>query len=206
MSTIPFANPILPVIAALYVVVLLNGCTSVSGDDAMVEIPVVQITGVNVKPYDIIENDTFFTDTLRNNIRFMVFTTADTVGYDMVPEVQPLHTGDQMPGIISNPTEPEFASLRFTSPVEHRGRILAAGTNLAGDHEIQQSFDGSTSDLLFMPVLFPFAVGSVVFRPEAFSFDPQLYEIIFTWGNHDELFADTVQVFIDPNSLLNDGE
>ena len=181
-----------------FTLIFLTGCTTDSDTDDLTKIPVVTITGVEVKPLDQEGNNHFYTDTLRNSFRFSVYTDYDIIGYEEISSGSAVYNSDLLPGIIANPTQSEYASVSFNKPIDYRGRTIEPGLNLYKDDEIMGSFDGSGMDLLFNPYLSPFAIGQVVFKKEAFSTENGEHQIIFKWGNNDgEIFSDTVHVYLD---------
>ncbi len=180
-----------------FTLVFLNGCSTKSDTDDLTKIPVVIITGVEVKPLDQDGNNHFYTDTLRNQFRFSVYTEYEIIGYEEVQTVIEEHDQDKLPGVIANPTHPEYASIQFNKPIGYQSRPIEPGMNLFEDEEIMDSFDGAGMDLLFNPHLSPFAIGQIVFKKAAFYVEPGEYQIEVTWGNDEELFHDSVQVYLD---------
>jgi len=187
--------------AALFIfsitLVFISGCSTESESDDSEKIPVVMITGVEVRPLDQEGNNHFYTDTLRNQFRFSVYTDYEIIGYEEVQTVIDEHDQDKLPGIITNPTHPEYASIQFNKPIGYQSRPIEPGNNLFEDEEIMNSFDGAGMDLLFNPHLSPFAIGQIVFKKAAFYVEPGEYQIEVSWGNGEEIFRDTVQVYLD---------
>ncbi len=176
---------------------IYSGCSTGSEPDDIEVIPIYKITGVEIKPLDLDGNNHIYTDTLRNQFRFSVYTEYEIIGYEEVPSGTGRYYYDILPGIISNPTLPEYASIQFNKPIDYQSRPIEPGLNLFEDEEIMDSFDGSASDLLFNPVLSPFVIGQIVFKKSAFYAEPGEYQIEITWGNDEELFHDSVQVYLD---------
>lgn len=170
-------------VLCLWLFTIASCGTDGHSDEEVTELPIHRITGVQVQPMDRLGNNFFYTDTLRYQILFHVYTESEIIGYDTVENTSAETADDQFPGFVDNPALPGYTSLTFNKSVLYKKSAIEPFTNLLDRADITFPYD-----------LSPFGVGQVTFSRDEFTIQDGEYSLIFQWGNEHELFTDTVNV------------
>ncbi len=182
-----------------FIGLLLPACnllpSSAEGEENC-SIPVVRITGVEVKPLDREEQNGktsyFYTDVLREQIVFAVETQYETVGEREVecPPDDPLY--DPIPGVVLNPVEfGGWRTVEFDGPIRAHGEALPAHTNLLEVEALEDDYGIRAS-------VYPFAIHHVRLDRDTYDVPDGAYEVSFAWVTSEgEALADRVAMRID---------
>ncbi len=179
---------------------LLPACnllpTAAEGEEDSYTIPVVRITGVEVRPLDRKEEDGttsyFYSDTLHEQIVFSVRTQYDNVGERAIEcrPNDPLY--DPVPGVVLNPVEfGGWRVVQFDGPIQAHGEVLVANTNLLEMKALEDDYG-------IRKRVGPFGISEIHLDRSIYTVPDGAYEVAFAWVTSEgETLADRVDVRID---------
>lgn len=165
--------------------------TSSAEEEEGCSIPVIRLTGVEVRPLDRDGNGTFYSSTLRNQIAFSAKAEYDVIERREVECVSgPLV--DPAPGITVNPVE--FGSrkvIQFDGPIRARGESIPAYTNLLGVEALSE-------EVGLLGRIGAFGLTTTRFDRDTYDIPDGKYEVTFAWTTSEgETLSDRADVRID---------